>query len=180
MRMVPGSFQWCLVMRKDSMGANWSRGGSSWTPGIPLVLCEGGWVLAEAVGFPSCRSSEAAWTWSWAACSGWPFLSRGLDEVASSGPCQPQPFCVILWKLSYAKKENVLSTPRPPSVTQVQHGASTSQPCLKFNENLRLRITPVAAAGSSQGGGGIVTFNPYFLFNHWFCSNLSKGYFKTA
>lgn len=36
-------------------------------------------------------------------------------------------FCIILWKPSYAKKENMLPTPSPTSATQLQCGASTSQ-----------------------------------------------------
>jgi len=32
----------------------------------------------EVVASPSWRYSKAVWTWFWAACSGWPCLSRGV------------------------------------------------------------------------------------------------------
>lgn len=43
-------------------------------------------------GLPPWRCSEAAWMWCWAA-SGCPCSSRGLGQVASGGPCQPQALC---------------------------------------------------------------------------------------
>lgn len=42
---------------------------------------------------PSWRFSEAVWPWSQTTCSGWPCLSRGLDQMASGVTLQPQPFC---------------------------------------------------------------------------------------
>ena len=40
----------------------------------------------EAVESPPCKSSEAAWKWSWAPCSGCPCLDRGLEQMSSRGP----------------------------------------------------------------------------------------------
>lgn len=40
------------------------------------------------------RYLKATWAWSWDfAVGGWPCLSRGLVQVASRGPFQPQPRC---------------------------------------------------------------------------------------
>jgi len=39
----------------------------------------------EAVDLPPWKSPKAAWTWSWATCSGWPCLSRRLDQMTSRG-----------------------------------------------------------------------------------------------
>lgn len=42
---------------------------------------------------PSWRYSNTAWTCLWAACSGWPCLSNGLEQMSSKGSFQPQPVC---------------------------------------------------------------------------------------
>lgn len=39
------------------------------------------------------RSSEATWTWAWAACSVWSCLSRGLGQTNCREPFLPQPHC---------------------------------------------------------------------------------------
>lgn len=87
-------------------------------------------------------------------------------------------FCIILWKPSNAKKEN--------GTHALLHFYNTAAMCSQYisasfqvNEKLRPRIAMVATASSSWASG-IATFNSYFLFNRHFCSNTSKGYFKTA
>lgn len=40
---------------------------------------------------PPWRAAKAAWTWPWAACPGGPCLCKGLGQVGSGGPHQPQP-----------------------------------------------------------------------------------------
>lgn len=42
---------------------------------------------------PSWRYSNTVWTCLWAACSGWPCLSNGLEQMSSRGSFQPQPVC---------------------------------------------------------------------------------------
>ena len=94
--MGPDSFQWCPVTEQGATGTNWSTRSSIWTrgwrspgPGCPGRLCS---VLLW-------RYSNPAWTWSCAACSGWPCLGRGLDWMTHRGPFQPLPYfdSVILW-----------------------------------------------------------------------------------
>jgi len=57
----PGSFQWCPAIGQGAMGANCSRGSSSWTWGRTSSLW--GW-----------RSPGTGC----AACSGWPCFGRGV------------------------------------------------------------------------------------------------------
>lgn len=76
---------------------NWNMGVSLWTPANTFSLLRG---LSSGTGcqeklwsLPAWRSSKATWTWSWSTCFGCPCLSKGLDQMASKGPIQPQPFC---------------------------------------------------------------------------------------
>lgn len=39
------------------------------------------------------RHSKPVLTWSYAICSRWLCLNRGLDQMTSRGYLQPQPFC---------------------------------------------------------------------------------------
>lgn len=59
------------------------------------------------------RYPKAAWIQFWAACSWWPFLSMGLEQMTSGVPFQPEPFCgsVILFLTLYAENCFLLSSP---------------------------------------------------------------------
>jgi len=52
----------------------------------------------EAVGCPPWRTSEAAWPWPCAPCSGWPCW-RVSGPEGNRGPCQPQPSCEFVKSL---------------------------------------------------------------------------------
>ena len=81
----------CPVLGPEAMDTHWNTGGSLCTSGTLSVW---GWPNT-GTGCPEMlwslhpwRYSKAAWTWSWAAISGWPCLSRGVG-----GPLPTEPFC---------------------------------------------------------------------------------------
>lgn len=90
------------------MGTNWKTGSS------PL-LC--GWRSTgrdcpeRLGGLSPGRHSEAAWTWSWAACSGWPSLSRGLGPGWLGHTILPQRNGVIRFVLKSNLKVEFLTIP---------------------------------------------------------------------
>lgn len=92
-RTETDSLQCCSMPGQETVGTNWKTGDSLWMPGGTSLLCiwwrTGTGCLERLWSLHSWRSSKA----TWAICSEWPCLSRGLDQVAPRGPCQPQPFC---------------------------------------------------------------------------------------
>ena len=61
---------------------------------------------------PPWRYSKATWTWSRATGSRWPCLSRGVGQMTSRCPCQPQPFCdsLILYLLLAGKVGTIFAS----------------------------------------------------------------------
>ena len=97
-RMGPDSLQWCPATGQGATGTNWSLGSSVWTWGRTSSLW--GW-RSPGPGCPGrlwslllWRYSRPAWTWSSAACSGWPCFGRG---VGLDDPQRSLPTPTMLW-----------------------------------------------------------------------------------
>lgn len=81
---------------QESVNTNCNTACSVWTSENTFLL----WgELSTGTGCPKrfwslhpWRYSKANWTWSWAPCSRWSCLSRGLDCM-TRGAFQPQEFC---------------------------------------------------------------------------------------
>lgn len=88
-RMEPGSLQWCLITRQETMGTNWNTG-------IPTETEETGFfcrdgciccVVEHVLG----GAQNLDWIWSWAASSSLPCFEQWLlEETVCKPHFQPQ------------------------------------------------------------------------------------------
>lgn len=97
-----GSFQWCPVIHKVTIGKNWSAGGLVWTQENIFLLCS--WLSTGTGGPerlwspPSLERLKAIWMQSLATCSSWPCLTR------LAGPDVSQwclPIRMFLWLCAF-------------------------------------------------------------------------------
>jgi len=93
----PDSFQWYPLAGQNEMGTNWNTGGSIWTSGNTVKVTEHRHRLPrEAVESPRLDIFRNSRRGPGQAALGDPAQARGLDQLISRGPWQPQPLC-HLW-----------------------------------------------------------------------------------
>lgn len=93
---------------------------------------------------PSWRYSNTVWTCLWAACSGWPCLSNGLEQMSSKGSFQPQPVCDSVRRTMEKPKPTRWQCQRHWGMSQEAGHTASRGYCAA-----EAHVTPQAAQGST-------------------------------